>query len=83
MTARLRVVSQRRQTERRADGRYVFESKVRQERGCCTQAINKAIDRAGLNTPDMVKEKGGKVTRHTLRAPFIRQQAGQEWRELI
>lgn len=70
MTARLRVVLQRRHAERRADGRYVFENKAGQERGYCTQAIKKAIDRAGLNAPDMVKEKGGKVTMHTLRHSF-------------
>lgn len=70
MTARLRVVLQRRHAERRTDGRYVFENKAGQERGYCTQAIKKAIDRAGLNAPDMVKEKGGKVTMHTLRHSF-------------
>jgi len=70
MTARLRAVLQRRHTERRADGRYVFENKAGQECGYCTQAIKKAIDRAGLNAPDMVKEKGGKVTMHTLRHSF-------------
>lgn len=70
MTVRLRVVLQPRHAERRADGRYVFENKAGQARGYCTQAIKKAIHRAGLNTPDMVKEKGGKVTMHTLRHSF-------------
>jgi integrase len=53
MTVLLRVPLQRRYAERRADGRYVFENKAGQERGCCTQAIKKAIDRAGLNAPEM------------------------------
>lgn len=48
----------------------MFENKAGQERGYCTQAIKKAVDRAGLNAPDMVKEKGGKVTMHTLRHSF-------------
>lgn len=70
MTARLRDVFQRRMTDRRTDGRYVFENKAGDERGYCTQAIKKAIDRAGLNAPDMIKEKGGKVTMHTLRHSY-------------
>ena len=70
MTARLRDVLSRRYSDRRTDGRYVFENKAGKERGYCTQGIKKAIDRAGLNTPEMVKEKGGKVTMHTLRHSF-------------
>ena len=70
MTARLRDVLQRRLNDRRADGRYLFENKAGEERGYCTQAIKKAIDRAGLNSPEMVKEKGGKVTMHTLRHSY-------------
>lgn len=30
----------------------------------------KAIDRAGLNNPDLIPEKGGKITIHTLRYTF-------------
>lgn len=70
MTARLKVIFERRFKERRAEGRYVFENKDGKERGYCTQAIKKAIDRAGLNAPDIVKEKGGKVTMHTFRHSF-------------
>lgn len=70
MTERLRNVLRRRLADRRPDGRYVFENKAGDERGYCTQAIKKAIDRAGLNAPEMVKEKGGKVTMHTLRHSY-------------
>ena len=70
MTNRLKAVLQRRFAERRVGGRYVFENKAGNERGYCTQAIKKAIDRAGLNAPDVVREKGGKVTMHTLRHSF-------------
>jgi integrase len=70
MTARLMAVLQRRYAERRDGARYVFENKKQQSRGYSTQAIKKAIDRAGLNAPDVVKEKGGKVTMHTMRHSF-------------
>lgn len=70
MTARLRDVLQRRLSDRRPEGRHVFENKAGDERGYCTQAIKKAIDRAKLNSPEMVKEKGGKVTMHTLRHSY-------------
>lgn len=70
MTTRLKAVFERRFAGRRNDGRYVFENKDGKERGYCTQAIKKAIDRAGLNAPDVVKEKGGKVTMHTFRHSF-------------
>ena len=70
MTARLQQVMQRRFSDRRPEGRYVFENKAGQERGYSTQAIKKAMDRAGLNDPDVVKEKGGRVTMHTLRHSY-------------
>nr|WP_039789411.1 site-specific integrase [Herbaspirillum huttiense] len=70
MTARLRDVFIRRHANKRPDGRYVFENKAGKERGYSTQAIKKAIDRAGLNAPDVVKEKGGKVTAHVLRHSY-------------
>ena len=38
--------------------------------GYTAQGIRKAIDRAGLNDLHVVKEKGGKVTIHTLRHTF-------------
>jgi integrase len=70
MSARLRKVLQRRFDSRRPESRYVFENKAGEERGYSTQAIQKAIARAGLNDPDVVREKGGKVTMHTLRHSF-------------
>lgn len=70
MTTRLKAIFERRFAERKAGGRYVFENKEGKERGYCTQAIKKAIDRAGLNSADVVKEKGGKVTMHTFRHSF-------------
>lgn len=70
MTTRLKDVLQRRFVDRREGGRFVFENKEGKQRGYCTQAIKKAIDRAGLNAPDVVKEKGGKVTMHTFRHSF-------------
>jgi len=70
MTDRLRDVLTRRAAERHAKQRYVFENKQGQERGYAPQAIRKAIDRAGLNTPETIKDKGGKVTIHTLRHSF-------------
>jgi len=70
VTARLQQVLQRRYSERRSGGRYVFENKNGQERGYASQGIKNAMDRAGLNDPDVVKEKGGKVTMHTLRHSY-------------
>ena len=70
MTARLREVFKRRYAERRAGGRYVFENRDGDKRGFCTQSIKKAIDRAGLNVPDVVKEKGGKFTIHAIRHAY-------------
>jgi len=70
MTNRLRTVLQRRFQNRHARQRYVFENKAGQPRGYTTQAIKKAIERAGLNDPYVVREKGGKVTMHTLRHTF-------------
>lgn len=70
MTDRLREVVQRRQADRRPDARYLFENKLGTARGYAAQAIKKAMDRAGMNDPDVVKEKGGKVTMHTLRHSY-------------
>jgi integrase len=70
MTDRLREVMVRRQAERRADARYVFENKSGMARGYAAQGIKKAMDRAGVNDPDVVREKGGKVTMHTLRHSY-------------
>ncbi|MQR02460.1 tyrosine-type recombinase/integrase [Glaciimonas soli] len=62
-------VMQRRKSEHRPEGRYVFENNAGQERGYVTQAIQKAIDRAALNAPDVIK-KMRKVTMHTLRHSY-------------
>jgi len=70
MTDRLREVVARRHAECRPDARYVFENKTGMARGYAAQGIKKAMDRAGVNDPDVVKEKGGKVTMHTLRHSY-------------
>ncbi|MGR9087951.1 MAG: tyrosine-type recombinase/integrase, partial [Gammaproteobacteria bacterium] len=70
MTCRLKEVMLRRYENRTAKSRYVFESRDGEPRGYVYQGIKKAIDRAGLNDPDVVSEKGGKVTIHTLRHTF-------------
>ena len=70
MTDRLREVVLRRYADRRPEARYLFENKLGTARGYAAQAIKKAMDRAGMNDPDVVKEKGGKVTMHTLRHSY-------------
>ncbi|MDR6742026.1 site-specific integrase [Herbaspirillum huttiense F1] len=70
MPSRLRAVIERRANERRDGSRFVFENREGKARGYAVQAIRKAIDRAGLNRPDIVAEKGGKVSIHTLRHTF-------------
>jgi hypothetical protein len=40
----------------------VFEGKDGNPRGYVYQGINKTIDRAGVNDPNVIAEKGGKVT---------------------
>lgn len=70
MTDRLREVVARRRAESRPDARYLFENKSGTARGYAAQGIKKAMDRAGMNDPDVVKEKGGRVTMHTLRHSY-------------
>jgi len=70
MTDRLKEVMSRRFSKRQPQARYVFESQNGGPRGYTVQGIRKAIDRAGLNDLDVAKEKGGKVTIHTLRHTF-------------
>ena len=70
MTERLTEVMQRRFSEKRPKQRYVFQNKNGKQRGYAASALRKAIGRAGLNDPAVVKEKGGKVTLHTLRHTF-------------
>ena len=70
MTDRLQEVMDKRFHNRRVRARYVFESANGGPRGYTAQGIKKAIDRARLNDPDVVKDKGGKVTVHTLRHTF-------------
>lgn len=70
MTNRLRAVLARRFSERQPGSRFVFENKSGKARGYAAQAIKKAMDRAGLNDPDVVSEKGGRVTMHTLRHSY-------------
>lgn len=72
MTARLKAVLRRRYAER-SNSAYVFPTYAAKggdrHRGKSTQAIRRAIQRAGLNTPEAVK-RGGRVTTHTLRDTF-------------
>ena len=70
MTDRLKVVMNGRFSNRRPGARYVFESANGGPRGYTAQGIKKAIDGADLNDPYVVKDKGGKVTIHTLRHTF-------------
>ncbi|MCV9916859.1 site-specific integrase [Burkholderia pseudomallei] len=70
MTSRLEAILRRRWEERRTGQRYVFEDRTGNERGYSTKSIKKAIERAGLNDPVLVKERGGRVTLHTLRHTF-------------
>lgn len=70
MTNRLREVMARRFADRQPGARHVFENKAGKARGYAAQAIKKAMDRAGLNDENVVREKGGKVTMHTLRHSY-------------
>jgi integrase len=70
MTDRLKEVMEKRFHNRGPGVRYVFESANGGPRGYTAQAIKRAMDRAALNDPDVVKDKGGKVTIHTLRHTF-------------
>jgi len=70
MTNRLHEVLVQRDHFKRVGQIHVFESKAGGARGYATQAIRKAIDRAGLNDPDLIRRKGGRVTLHTLRHTF-------------
>lgn len=70
MPERLFDVMSRRAAVRTTGARHVFENKQGESRGYCTKAILKAVERAGLNDPKVVKERGGRVTVHTLRHTF-------------
>jgi integrase len=70
MTDRLKEVIKSRHENRSEKSRYVFEGKDGDPRGYVYQGINKAMNRSGLNNDDVISEKGGKVTIHTLRHTF-------------
>ncbi|HEY8159888.1 MAG TPA: site-specific integrase [Methylobacter sp.] len=70
MTSRLTEIMKRRADNRSMKSRYVFEDKDGNARGYVYQGIKKAMERSGLNDTDVVVEKGGKVTIHTLRHTF-------------
>jgi integrase len=70
MTDRLKEVMEKRFQHRRPGARYIVESENGGPRGYTAQGVKKAIDRAGLNGPDIVKDKGGKGTIHTLKHTF-------------
>ncbi len=69
MTDRLRAVLQRRY-QQRGDSAYVFPSRNGGHRQYRCEAIMNAIDQAGLNEANIVRQKGGKVTLHTFRHTF-------------
>lgn len=69
MTDRLHHVLVRR-FESKDTGMHVFQNQAGGARGYATNAIRKAIDRAGLNRPDVIKAKGGRATLHTLRHTY-------------
>lgn len=72
MTDRLREALQRRYSAR-GNSAYVFPGYDADgddtPRGVSTKAIRRAIDRAGLNAPELVK-RYGRATTHTLRDTF-------------
>ena len=70
MTDRLRAVLQGRYQQRGDDNAYVFPSPNGGHRQYRCEAIMNAIDRAGLNDANIVRQKGGKVTLHTFRHTF-------------
>ena len=70
MTGRLKDVMTARYENRSEKSRYVFESNEGDPRGYVYQGIKNAMERAGLNQAEIVSEKGGKVTIHTLRHTF-------------
>lgn len=70
MTNRLYDVLVRRSAAKRDDQIHVFENKDRGARGYTTKGIRGAIDRSGLNDADVVQQKGGHVTLHTLRHTY-------------
>ena len=70
MTDRLKEIIHSRFQNRSDKSRNVFEGNDGNPRGYVYQGINKAIERSGVNNPDVFAEKGGKVTIHTLRHTF-------------
>lgn len=70
MTDRLFTILSQRKTQQRKGQIYLFENKACGPRGYATCAIRKAILRSGLNKPETVMLKGGRVTLHTLRHTF-------------
>ena len=75
MTKRVRkVLKQRRKNRTNSDGikdRYVFMNRTRTDhKKYSRDGIAKAMERAGINTEQMIKEKGCKATAHTLRHTF-------------
>ena len=70
MTDRLLSVMTRRNKTRAGTSRYVFESSDGTPRKYTPHSIQRAIERSGLNDNSVVKEKGDRVTIHTLRHTF-------------
>jgi len=70
MTDRVFEMMERR-SENRCKDRYVFMNNDRtSHRRYTKEGIGNAFDRAGLNDPQTVKEKGSRATAHTLRHTF-------------
>ena len=62
MNLRVKTVMLSRHESRSEKSRYLFEGKDGNPRGYVYQGINKTIDRAGVNDPNVIAEKGGKMT---------------------
>jgi len=75
----------KRRFDNRDSNRYVFMSNDgKTHRKYTRDGINNAFDRAGLNSAQMIKEKGSKATTHTLRHTFCSRlaQAGMSLYEI-
>lgn len=67
---RLYDVLFRRASTRTEKDKYVFSDHNNGHRNYSTSAIKRAINKVGLNDPDVIKERGGRVVVHTLRHTF-------------
>jgi integrase len=70
MTDRLQTILEQRYQRRGNNNAYIFPSSTGGHRQYLCEAIMNAIDRAGLNDANVVRQIGGKVTLHTFRHTF-------------